>query len=56
VAIRDAAIYITHTPCQHCFKVLINTGITRICYAKPYKLETLVEMREHAPQVELVPV
>ena len=25
-------IYITHTPCIHCFKVLINTGITRICY------------------------
>jgi dCMP deaminase len=56
VAIRDAAIYITHTPCQHCFKVLINTGITRICYAKPYKLGTLAEMRGHAPQVELVQV
>jgi dCMP deaminase len=55
-AIRDAAIYITHTPCQHCFKVLINTGITRICYAKPYKLETLAEMRAHTPQVELVQV
>ncbi len=56
VAIRDAAIYITHTPCIHCFKVLLNTGTTRICFATPYKLETLAEMRAHAPQVELVQI
>jgi dCMP deaminase len=54
-SIRDAAIYITHTPCIHCFKVLINTGICRIVYEKPYKLETLVELRSHA-DVELVQV
>jgi len=36
--IRDADIYITHTPCIHCFKVLLNTGIRRIFYEKPYKL------------------
>lgn len=56
VAIRDAAIYITHTPCIHCFKVLINTGITRICFEKPYKLDTIEELRRYAPQVELVAV
>ena len=43
-AIRDADIYITHTPCIHCFKVLINTGIKRIFYEKPYKLHTLEEL------------
>lgn len=42
--IRDAAIYITHTPCIHCFKVLINTGIKHIFYEKPYKLHTLEEL------------
>ena len=42
--IRDADIYITHTPCIHCFKVLINTGIKRIFYEKPYKLHTIEEM------------
>ena len=42
--IRDADIYITHTPCIHCFKVLINTGIKRIFYDKPYKLHTLDEL------------
>lgn len=54
-SIRDASIYITHTPCIHCFKVLINTGITRICYEKPYKLHTLEEFRRYA-NVELVQV
>ena len=56
VAIRDAAIYITHTPCIHCFKVLINTGITRVCYEKPYKLDTIAELRHYAPQLELVAI
>ena len=46
--IRDGDIYITHTPCIHCFKVLINTGIKRIVYEKPYKLETLEELRQYA--------
>lgn len=54
-SIRDASIYITHTPCIHCFKVLINTGITRICYEKPYKLHTLEELLRYA-KVELVRV
>jgi len=55
-AIRGGSIYITHTPCIHCFKLLINTGITRICYERAYKLHTIEAMREYAPQVELVQV
>src|SRR5499433_1056118 len=43
VAIRDADIYVTHTPCIHCFKVLINTGSKRIFYEKEYKLHTVQE-------------
>jgi dCMP deaminase len=54
-SIRDADIYITHTPCIHCFKVLINTGIRRILYEKPYKLATLEELRRHT-RVELIQV
>ena len=54
-SIRDADIYITHTPCIHCFKVLINTGIRRVLYEKPYKLPTLDELRRHS-KVELVQV
>jgi len=52
-AIRDAHIYITHTPCIQCFKVLINTGIVRICYEKEYKLYTLEPLLQYTPQVQL---
>jgi deoxycytidylate deaminase len=39
-SIKDGAIYITHTPCIHSLKVLVNTGIKEIFYLKPYKLHT----------------
>jgi dCMP deaminase len=45
--IDGADIYVTHTPCIHCFKTLVNTGISRIFYEKPYKLETLEELRRN---------
>ena len=52
-AIREASIYITHTPCIQCFKVLINTGIVRICYEKEYKIHTIEPLLEYTPQVQL---
>src|SRR5215813_890691 len=48
VSIRDADIYITHTPCIHCLKVLINTGIRRIFYERDYKTHTLSEILRHS--------
>lgn len=42
--IKDASIYITHTPCIHCLKLLVNTGIKSIYYEIPYKLHTLEEI------------
>jgi dCMP deaminase len=44
VSIRDADIYVTHTPCVHCLKVLINTGIKRIFYEKEYKLHSVQDL------------
>ena len=46
-AIHDAAVYITHSPCIHCLKTLVNTGIKQIFYEKPYKLHTLVDIVRH---------
>ena len=46
-SIQDADIYITHTPCIHCLKVLINTGIRRVFYEHEYKLHTLTELLSH---------
>lgn len=54
-SIKDAAIYITHTPCIHCLKVLVNTGIKEIHYQKPYKLHTLEELLRYT-QVQLYKV
>lgn len=46
-SIKDASIYITHTPCIHCLKVLVNTGIRDIFYEKPYKLATVEAILQH---------
>jgi dCMP deaminase len=46
-SIRDAAIYITHSPCIHCAKTLVNTGIRTIYYERPYKLETVDDIVRH---------
>jgi dCMP deaminase len=54
-SIRDAAVYVTHTPCIQCFKVLINTGIKRIFFEKPYKLHTLDELLRYS-DVTMEPV
>ena len=51
-SIKDASIYITHTPCIHCLKVLVNTGIKEIFYERPYKLHTLTDLLQHT-QVRL---
>lgn len=47
-AIDGAHVYITHSPCMHCLKTLLNTGVQRICYTKPYKLERARYFLEHS--------
>ena len=54
-SIEGADFYVTHSPCIHCFKVLVNTGIRTIRFAKPYKLETVEELRRNSG-VELIHV
>lgn len=55
--IKDSSIYVTHTPCIHCIKVLVNTGIKTVYYESPYKLITLEEIlrntRVHMEKVQL---
>jgi dCMP deaminase len=47
-SILGADIYITHTPCIHCLKVLVNTGIRRVYYERPYKLHTVADILKYA--------
>jgi dCMP deaminase len=46
-AIDGCDIYITHSPCIHCLKVLINIGVRTIYYAEPYKLSALEYFLPH---------
>jgi dCMP deaminase len=36
VAIAGAALYCTHQPCLTCAKIIVNSGIIRIVYDRPY--------------------
>ena len=36
VSVKDATIYITHSPCILCAKMIINAGINRIVYLGDY--------------------
>jgi len=40
-AIAGADVYVTHSPCIQCMKVLVNTGVKTVFYERPYKLDTL---------------
>ena len=36
VSIDGATLYCTHQPCVICSKMIVNAGISRVVYAKPY--------------------
>ena len=35
-SVKDGTIYITHSPCSVCSRIIINTGIKRIVYKQHY--------------------
>ncbi len=47
VSTRDATIYVTCQPCNHCAKMIINAGIERVVfqgdYPDPFALELFAE-------------
>ena len=36
VSIEDATLYCSHQPCVICSKMIVNSGITKVIYEKPY--------------------
>ena len=46
-SIRGAWLYCTHSPCPNCYMLILNAGIAKVIYEKPYKLETLQELRDN---------
>lgn len=43
VAVRGAFAYLTAYPCWGCAKLLLNAGVSRIVYAKAYRVDERVE-------------
>jgi dCMP deaminase len=44
VAIQDATIYVTASPCFNCFKLIANAGISRIVYGEFYRDDRVIRI------------
>lgn len=43
VSLKDSTIYLTHSPCWLCFKLLVQAGVARIVYKDKYKMDARIE-------------
>jgi dCMP deaminase len=53
VSIKDATLFCTNQPCSICAKMIINAGITKVCYHAGYSDAMSIEMFKEA-NVELI--
>jgi len=44
VMIEGGTIYVTASPCWHCFKQIANAGILRICYGEFYRDQRIFDV------------
>lgn len=44
-ALRGSTLYVTHTPCAVCVKLLINLGVEKVVSGEPYGLENPLTAR-----------
>lgn len=58
-AVDACTAYVTDLPCVDCFRLLVNAGVERVVYARPYRITTSVELArdlgipiEHVPHVD----
>ncbi|TSB46785.1 ComE operon protein 2 [Alkalicoccobacillus porphyridii] len=56
VPTEGAELYVTHFPCVHCSKSIIQAGIQRVYYAKEYKNNPYAEQIFKVAGVELIEV
>lgn len=45
---KGATMYVTASPCIECAKLIIQSGITRLCYAESYRLDDGLELLRKA--------
>lgn len=48
ISTEGASLYVTHSPCVECAKLIINSGIERVVYGKEYRLLEGVELLRSA--------
>ena len=48
VSVEGAELYVTHFPCVICAKMLINAGVSQICYQEGYPDELSAELLKEA--------
>jgi len=53
VSTRGATCYVTHLPCIHCTKALINAGISRIVYQDAYRTDEYAMAFLQAARIEV---
>ena len=51
---NGATIYCTHSPCYNCSLLLLQSGITRVCYAKVYDTKAIAFLQERGLQIECI--
>lgn len=57
VSTKDSIIYCTHFPCMSCAKLLINSGVKKICYRRDYEMDNKLKMdllKEGGVEIEKV--
>jgi dCMP deaminase len=48
IATDGATLYCTHEPCSLCTKVILNAGVVRVVYMRPYPDKLARDLREEA--------
>lgn len=48
ISSEGSTIYVTHQPCSICTRIIINAGITRVVYKRPYPDEFAMKLFNEA--------
>jgi dCMP deaminase len=44
--LEDGQIFVTASPCFHCFKLIVNSGIRSICFGEFYRDERVIQFAD----------
>lgn len=53
VSTEGATIYVTHFPCVHCTKAIVQAGISRVIYSDNYKNHSYAEYLFNASNIKV---